>query len=145
MRGETACCRARNQFAGVLDVPKKKPGLVWEPAELLALCGRWRGCFRRNRADVANDGPAKLFQKGTRRSEPGVMIRTMDRCNNCRQALIEIDNRGRRLIGCLTCNQWSASGVKGWIRLDEEDVQALHYLRRNTRKPRNRGRGHKSR
>jgi len=27
------------------------------------------------------------------------MIGHMDRCNNCGQALIEIDNRGERLMG----------------------------------------------
>jgi hypothetical protein len=26
----------------------------------------------------------------------------MDRCHNCGQELIEIDNRGERLTGCLT-------------------------------------------
>jgi hypothetical protein len=31
-------------------------------------------------------------------------------CNQCGQQLIEIDNRGERLIGCLTCNLWAAAG-----------------------------------
>ena len=35
------------------------------------------------------------------------MIGHMDRCNNCGQALMEIDNRGERLMGCLTCNLWA--------------------------------------
>jgi hypothetical protein len=33
-------------------------------------------------------------------AEPGV-------ANQCKQPLIEIDNRGERLKGCLTCNLWS--------------------------------------
>jgi hypothetical protein len=33
---------------------------------------------------------------------------TNDRCNQCGQDLIEIDNRGERLKGCLTCNLWAA-------------------------------------
>jgi hypothetical protein len=28
-------------------------------------------------------------------------------CNQCKQPLIEIDNRVERLKGCLTCNLWS--------------------------------------
>ena len=28
-------------------------------------------------------------------------------CNKCKQPLIEIDNRGERLKGCLACNLWS--------------------------------------
>ena len=30
------------------------------------------------------------------------------RCNQCGQELIEIDNREEHLIGCLTCNLWAA-------------------------------------
>jgi len=33
----------------------------------------------------------------------------MKRCNQCKQELIELDNRGERLAGCLSCNLWSAS------------------------------------
>ena len=32
------------------------------------------------------------------------------RCRECGQELIEIDNRGERLWGCLTCNLWTAEG-----------------------------------
>ncbi|MGH6804557.1 MAG: hypothetical protein ACREC3_14505 [Methyloceanibacter sp.] len=53
----------------------------------------------------------------------------MDRCNHCKQELIEIDNRGVRLTGCLTCNLWSAGEGERWIRLSEEDLHALHLLR----------------
>jgi hypothetical protein len=38
----------------------------------------------------------------------------MRRCNNCGQELIEIDNKGRHLTGCLTCNLWAGEG-EGWI------------------------------
>ena len=51
------------------------------------------------------------------------------RCHNCKQALIEIDNRGERLTGCLTCNLWAAAGSKRWKRLSETDLRALHLLR----------------
>lgn len=52
-----------------------------------------------------------------------------NRCNQCGQELIEIDNRGERLVGCLTCNLWTAADGKGWIRLGEDDLRALHHLR----------------
>ena len=53
----------------------------------------------------------------------------MDRCYNCGQELIEIDNRGERVTGCLTCNLWSAEGKEHWVRLGEEDLRALQELR----------------
>jgi hypothetical protein len=52
-----------------------------------------------------------------------------DRCNQCGQQVIEIDNRGMRLVGCLTCNLWAAADNERWIRLDEKDRRALHHLR----------------
>jgi hypothetical protein len=27
-------------------------------------------------------------------------------CIECKQPLIEVDNRGQHLVGCLTCNEW---------------------------------------
>ena len=46
----------------------------------------------------------------------------------CKQPLIEIDNRGKRLKGCLTCNLWSTADGKRWKRLSEEDLRAFHQL-----------------
>jgi hypothetical protein len=51
------------------------------------------------------------------------------RCNQCGQELVEIDNHGERLIGCLACNLWSAEGKERWVQLSEEDLRALHELR----------------
>ena len=56
------------------------------------------------------------------------MIKT-GKGKNCRQPLIEIDNRGQRLSGCLTCNLWAAGKSAEWIRLNEEDLRALYLLR----------------
>ena len=53
----------------------------------------------------------------------------MDRCHNCGQELVEIDNRGELLTGCITCNLWTAGDAKGWTRLSVEDLRALHQLR----------------
>ena len=48
---------------------------------------------------------------------------------NANRPLAEIDNRGQRLTGCMNCNiWWSAEGNK--VRLSEEDLAALHALRR---------------
>jgi hypothetical protein len=51
-----------------------------------------------------------------------------ERCNQCDQALIKIDNRGEQLVGCLTCNLWAAAERECWIRLSEEDLRALYQL-----------------
>lgn len=64
--------------------------------------------------------------------EPAVMQRCNE-CNQCNQQLIEIDNRGERLTGCLPCNLWAASGEKLWITLSQEDVLALHMVVRQAR------------
>jgi hypothetical protein len=53
----------------------------------------------------------------------------MGRCHNCDQELIEVDNRGQRLVGCLTCNLWTAPTGTGWLRLSEQDLRSLHDLR----------------
>ena len=49
--------------------------------------------------------------------------------NNCKQPLIEVDNRGQHLRGCLTCNEWRDSEGNA-VKLSLEDLAALHALRR---------------
>ena len=56
-------------------------------------------------------------------------------CNQCHQPLIEIENDGQRLRGCLTCNLWATIDGTRWIRLSEDDLRSLHLLRS--------GQGHK--
>jgi hypothetical protein len=51
-------------------------------------------------------------------------------CLECKQKLIEIDNRGEHLIGCLTCNVWWSWWSTNAVKLSEEDLHALHDLRR---------------
>jgi hypothetical protein len=53
----------------------------------------------------------------------------LGRCNQCQQALSEIDNHGERLVGCFTCNLWADAEGKRWKRLSEEDLRSLHRLR----------------
>jgi hypothetical protein len=71
-------------------------------------------------------------------------VRKGNLCNQCGLELMEVDNRGERLIGCLTCNLWASGAGKNWTRLNEEDLRSLHQMRHMTKRPRNRGRGHKS-
>ena len=57
------------------------------------------------------------------------MTEATNYCFECKRLLVEIDNRGQRLRGCMTCNIWcTAEGNK--VRLSEEDLRALHGLRR---------------
>ena len=48
---------------------------------------------------------------------------------NAKQEVIEIDNRGERLTGCLSCNLWAPADGDRWVRLSVEDLHALHQLR----------------
>jgi hypothetical protein len=50
-------------------------------------------------------------------------------CFECKRLLVEIDNRGHRLRGCLTCNIWWSLRASGTIKLSVEDLQALQQLR----------------
>ena len=62
-------------------------------------------------------------------SEAGDGAVTAEKCKECGQPLVEVDNRGQHLRGCLTCNLWqnSAGNV---VKLSVEDLAALHAIRR---------------
>jgi len=47
------------------------------------------------------------------------------RCKQCNQRLVEIDNYGERLIGCIECNRWTWRGRKRPMELPEDDLEAL--------------------
>jgi hypothetical protein len=54
--------------------------------------------------------------KARKNAERAVMDVERDKiacCNQCKQPLIEIDKRGKRLKGCLTCNLWSTADGSG--------------------------------
>jgi hypothetical protein len=51
-------------------------------------------------------------------------------CFECKRPLVEIDNRGHRLRGCMTCDIWWSLTGGGAVKLSEDDLQALHALRR---------------
>ena len=42
-------------------------------------------------------------------------------CFECKRPLVEIDNRGHRLYGCMTCNIWWSLTGSGAIKLSVED------------------------
>ena len=66
---------------------------------------------------------------GKRRAVIALGYRGISYCFECKRPLVEIDNRGRHLRGCLTCNDWrdSAGNV---AKLSVEDLAALHALPR---------------
>ena len=52
-----------------------------------------------------------------------------ENCIECKQPLIEVGNRGKQLVGCLTCNEW-LDDEGNLIKLSVKDLAALHALRR---------------
>jgi hypothetical protein len=51
-------------------------------------------------------------------------------CTECKQPLIEVENRGQHLRGCLSCNQWRDRNGNV-VELSVDDLAALHALRWN--------------
>ena len=45
---------------------------------------------------------------------PPCEVSGMDRCHNCRQEFLEIENDRLRLTGCLTCNLWAPVEGDRW-------------------------------
>ena len=56
------------------------------------------------------------------------MAEVVSYCFECKRPLIEIDHRGQRLHGCMTCNIWWSLTGGGAIKLSVEDLAALHAL-----------------
>ena len=58
-------------------------------------------------------------------------------CDRCDAPLIEIDQYGERLVGCIECNCWSRrDSAQLFMELPEEDLQALRELVTNGRQAR---------
>ena len=73
--------------------------------------------------------------KGIRQPKPAphcynACMKGSSYCFECKRPLVEIDNRGYRLRGCLTCNIWWSLTGGGPVKLSVEDLQALQQLRR---------------
>ena len=49
-------------------------------------------------------------------------------CFECKQPLVQIDNRGTLLTACMTCNIWQDQDGN-MVKLSVEDLAALHALR----------------
>ena len=45
----------------------------------------------------------------------------------CKQPLVQIDNRRKHLTGCMTCNIWWSADDKK-VRISDEDLRALHQM-----------------
>ena len=60
---------------------------------------------------------------------PPISEEMLAACHQCKQPLVVIDNRRRHLVGCLICNLWTDKDGNA-VRLSEEDVVALHAMRR---------------
>ena len=51
-----------------------------------------------------------------------------DTCRECKQPVIEIDNRGKHLTGCMTCNiWWTAEGEKVRVSLRRDYKRAEEH------------------
>ena len=50
-------------------------------------------------------------------------------CKRCSDTLIEIEDSGTRLIGCLDCNDWRSIDGLRRVKLADNDVGALRKLR----------------
>ena len=76
------------------------------------------------------------FRLWTRRARPKSRSRleqTYDSLFELRQIAatsLAVDNRGEHLTGCLTCNVWWSRWSANAVKLSEEDLHALHELRR---------------
>src|SRR6187455_2933567 len=73
-------------------------------------------------------GPPFAFE-----TKRGLSLMPSSRCKQCNQRLVEIDNYGERLIGCIECNRWTSRGSKQPIELPVDDLEALKLARRRCR------------
>jgi hypothetical protein len=55
-------------------------------------------------------------------------------CFECKRPLVEIDNRGQHLDGCMTCNIWWSLTGGAAVKLSVEDLYAIQQLRRMKKK-----------
>ena len=49
-------------------------------------------------------------------------------CHECKQPLIQVDNRKWHLVGCLICNRWTDRDGNA-VELSEKELAALYALR----------------
>ena len=68
---------------------------------------------------------AETVTTKTKPAPDGALVTPSSRCKQCDRPLIEIDNYGERLVGCIECNRWTWRGSKTLIELPEADLEAL--------------------
>jgi hypothetical protein len=54
-------------------------------------------------------------------------------CDRCGAPLIEIEDHGDRLTGCLACNLWQGDKSEFIVELEVEDWEALGKLKNSTK------------
>jgi hypothetical protein len=54
-------------------------------------------------------------------------------CERCGALLIEIEDHGDRLTGCLACNLWQGDKSEFIVELEVEDWEALGKLKNSTK------------
>src|SRR6478672_10563484 len=91
------------------EYPLNAPPSVW----LHHVCGIEKGMGNEHEIGklhiVVASGGIVVTMPGT----DFLVVYTKPENTECDQELIEIDNRGERLWGCLTCNLWAAEGNIG--------------------------------
>jgi len=56
-----------------------------------------------------------------------------EKCKRCNGTLIEIEDQGTQLRGCLACNDWHSIDGLRRVKLAEEDVEVLRSIRDQSR------------
>ena len=83
-----------------------------------------------------------ILMKG-RRSKPTLCVPNrnamLGTCHECKQPLVEIEDRGRHLTGCLTCNIWWSADDKKVRSLGAGFAGATRYAARVNRRARKSG------
>lgn len=80
-------------------------------------------------------GGFNLQKRAPAEPTPDVLTWAMpDTCHDCKQSLIEVDNRRRHLVGCLICNHWT-DREGNVVELSEKDLVALYALLQQVRAP----------
>jgi len=58
----------------------------------------------------------------------GVRMSDEGTCPVCGLPLVELDAYGKRMQGCVGCNQWHTLGTDDWGALADEDIVALRGM-----------------
>jgi DNA-directed RNA polymerase subunit RPC12/RpoP len=91
--------------------------------------GKPAACLRELVEEIRLLPEAGKLRASARSQQRVTPCHPMDRCHNCGQELLKIDDRGQRLVGCLTCNLGRLMAPKGGRGSAKKNLNALHELR----------------